>query len=278
MHQAEAPLGAKHASATTTTVRGRVSSSTDGYFSRSQQPLEILVFLLPLIVAYEAGLLWVLRSGDRILDNKAHDAIRRVFDALGLDATQMSLPALSLPGILLVVVLIVWQVLTRRAWRVDLKTVAMMAAESACLALPLVVLAHLVVQAFSGIAPAAAGEATAALRELPLIERLAVSIGAGLYEELIFRMVLIAMLHTLFVDALRWRETPSIVAAIVLSALAFAIYHPLHDADGAIVWSRAIAYFVIGGYFGTVFAYRGFGIVVGVHACYDIAVLMLPHA
>lgn len=251
---------------------------------RSQQPLEILCFLLPLIALYELGLVLFLRSGGVVLDNKAHDAIRRVFDAVGVDAAAMSLPVLSLPGILLVVVLLVWQFLSRRPWHVDLRCVGLMAAESVAMAVPLVVLAQLVVQAFEPASGARAAHELAAplaasphsVADLPIMGRIAVSIGAGLYEELIFRMALIAVLHTLLVDALRWKEGPGITIAIVLSALAFAAYHPLRDAAGAIDWSRAVAYLVIGGYFGAVFAFRGFGIVVGVHAAYDIAVLLLP--
>jgi hypothetical protein len=249
-----------------------------GYVLRSQQPLEILFFLLPLVVFYEIGLLSILRFEGMVLDNKAHDAIRRVFDAVGIDAAAMSLPVLSLPGILLVVILLVWQALSRRRWQVDLRTVGIMALESALLAIPLVVLAQLVVQAFApGVAPAAAAAATpVSLAELPVLGRLAVSIGAGLYEELIFRMALIAVLHTLMVDLLRWKEGPAITLAVLLAAVAFAAYHPLRDATGAIDWSKAVAYLVIGSYFGAVFAFRGFGIVVGVHAAYDIAVLLMP--
>ncbi|MBL9120079.1 MAG: CPBP family intramembrane metalloprotease [Phycisphaerae bacterium] len=258
-----------------TSARAASQRAADGYALRSQQPLEILVFLLPLIVLYELGLVLVLRSGGTVLDNKAHDAIRRIFDAVGVDAAAMSLPVLSLPGILLAVILILWQVLSRRSWQVDLRTVALMAVESAALAIPLVVLAQLVMQAFATPVPAAA-PAGDAIQQLPVLGRLAVSIGAGLYEELIFRMVLIAVLHTLLVDVVRWKEGPAIALSIIISAVAFAAYHPLQDASGAIDWARACAYLVIGGYFGAVFAFRGFGVVVGAHASYDIAVLLLP--
>lgn len=260
------------------TVRG-AGRASDGYVSRSQQPLEILVFLLPLIVLYELGLVLFLRSGGSVLDNKAHDVIRRIFDAVGIDAAAMSLPVLSLPGILLVVVLLVWQVLARRPWTVDLKTVGFMGVESAALAFPLIVLAQLVMQAlstpFPGGGSAAAVATHAPLAELPVLGRIAVSIGAGLYEELIFRLVLIAVLHTLLVDVLRWKEGPAIGVSILVAAIAFALYHPLRDAQGTLDWARAAAYLVIGGYFGAVFAFRGFGVVVGTHASYDIAVLLL---
>jgi membrane protease YdiL (CAAX protease family) len=269
------------ARASSSTKKGPTARSadgvSDGYGSRSQQPLEILLFLLPLIVLYELGLVLLLRSGGSVLDNKAHDVIRRIFDAVGIDAAAMSLPVLSLPGILLVVILLVWQVLSRRSWTVDLRTVGLMAVESAALAVPLIVLAQLVVQVFSTSAPAAVGVPTP-LHELPVLGRIAVSIGAGLYEELIFRLVLIAVLHTLLVDVLRWKEGPAIGISIGIAAVAFALYHPLRDAQGALDWARFAAYLVIGGYFGAVFAFRGFGVVVGTHASYDIAVLLLLRA
>jgi hypothetical protein len=251
----------------------------EGYVLRSQRPLEILVFLFPLIALYEIGLVAILRTdGQSVLTNKAHEALLRIFAALGVDAAAMSLPALSLPGILLVIVLLAWQVLSRRPWRVDLRTVGLMALESLALAIPLIAIAQLVVRAFDDPAPAAlaaaAGEATA-LRELPVLGKIAVAIGAGLYEELVFRMLAIAMLHTLLVDACRLPERLGMTLAVVLSTVAFVVYHPLHTATGGIDWRRAAALAVIGLYLGAVYAVRGFGIVVGTHAAYDIAVLLL---
>ena len=251
--------------------------AADGYFLRSQRPLEILFFLLPLIVFYEVGLLVYLRGSGVVLTNKAHEALLRIFEAFGLDGASLSLPALSLPGALLVVVLLTWQVLARQKWEVDLRTVGLMALESVALALPLLVFAQLIAQAFGAVAPAALGAdaAETTLRKLPLAGQVAIAMGAGLYEELIFRMTLIAVLHTAFVDALKWPERRSTILAVVLSAIAFAFYHPLRDSHGAFDLPRFASLLVAGGYFGAIFAKRGFGIVVGAHAAYDIAALLL---
>ena len=101
---------------------------------------------------------------------------------------------------------------------------------------------------------------------LPWQGRAAVAIGAGLYEEMLFRMVAIAGLHFVLVDLLGVKETPGRVTAIALAALAFALYH--QDASGFPF------YLLAGLYFGGIYVWRGFGIVVAVHAIYDLVALL----
>jgi len=65
---------------------------------------------------------------------------------------------------------------------------------------------------------------------------------------------------------------------MVVSALLFAVYHPLRGADGGYQWWR-FAFLVIGGaWFGTLYHWRGFGIAAGTHAAYDITALLLWRA
>jgi hypothetical protein len=66
--------------------------------------------------------------------------------------------------------------------------------------------------------------------------------------------------------------------AVLVSAVAFTFYHDLHTASGAISGRRVIFYLVAGLYFGATYVLRGFGIVVGAHALYDIIAVLLPAA
>jgi len=96
-------------------------------------------------------------------------------------------------------------------------------------------------------------------------------VGAGLYEETLFRLLLFSGLWALF---LLW-DMPSSMAfllAALSSALAFAGAHhvgvhgePFHP---LVFFFRTMA----GLYFGWVFHFRGFGIAVGAHAGYDVMV------
>ena len=236
---------------------------SQGYLDASRRPLEILFFLLPFIALYEYELVRVLRSADGLVTNGAHLAILRLFDAFGLDAV-----ALSLPGLLLVAIFLVQHVLSRSPWIVDLSVVARMFGESAGLAVPLLVFAALLER----MTPTAGIDDFSAL---PLAARIAVSIGAGLYEELVFRMALIGVLAFALVELLKLQKPIGVAVAIGLSSLAFAAYHPLRDATGAVSPQRFIFFLGGGLYFGILYVHRGFGIAAATHALFDIATAML---
>jgi membrane protease YdiL (CAAX protease family) len=105
-------------------------------------------------------------------------------------------------------------------------------------------------------------------------QKLLISVGAGLYEELLFRMVLIGVVLVLFDDVLSAPEWLGKTAAVAVSALLFTVYHqPI--ADGRILWAAIMLYLSSGVYLGCLFLLRGFGIVVAVHALYDVMVLLV---
>ncbi len=234
----------------------------DGYGARSRQPLAILAFLLPLVLGYEIGLAILLRTRDGVLTNKAHETLLAFFDAFGINASG----GLFLGGAVIVAVLLAWHLLNRDPWRIDPAVPAIMWAESIGLAVPLIVLGVVV----ASREPMAAGAGD--LTSLGLSSQLAISIGAGLYEELLFRMLLIALLHTLLVDVARIDGSLGTAIAIVVSAAAFSLYHR----PGQV--GAALFYFLAGLYFAGVFVWRGFGIVVGAHAFYDIIVVLMMRA
>ncbi len=235
------------------------SQTRDDYFTRSREPLHILVFLLPLIVAYEIGAALFLagQTGGVAEDIRAHRLMADVFAAFGAGG-------FYLPGILIVVVLLVWQVISHRAWRVRPSTLGGMLLESAVWTVPLLVLAQLVAGWQEAAVALAEG---ASLKDLPLMARATVSIGAGLYEELLFRLVGIALLHLLLADVIGIPARAADVLSVIGAAVAFAVYHD--DPSNFVFYTAA------GVFFGGVFILRGFGIVVATHAIYDLVVLVL---
>lgn len=246
------------------------------------RPLHVLVFLLPLLIAYEIG------SVLYLVDAAA--GVQRTVAAYGLFGDFFSAFGISgafLPGIALVTVLVVWHIIAKDPWPVDRRTIGGMAIESVAWALPLLVFAavnsHL--RGSMGLAsaitggqlPVLAGTVGAAgmqdsLLALPAGARFTISVGAGLYEEMLFRLVGIAVLHWLLVDLIGLTQKWGASLAVLISALAFAVYHqPNLPEDWAIMIFMTLA----GVYFGTIYLMRGFGIVVATHAIYDILVLVV---
>ncbi len=234
-----------------------------GYLELSNRPLHILAFLAPLIVLYEIGSVRYLTDSARgvIGDVRARGIISGFFEGLGATG-------LFLPGLVIVTVLLARHVLRNDDWRLRPAVLAGMAVETVLWTAPLLVMSLLIQHAATAAAP------IADLGSLNWQARLTISIGAGLYEELLFRMVGILLLHMVFVDICRVSEAHGRLIAVVLQAVAFAVYHDLSSGAG-IEWSRAVFFFAAGVFFGVLFIVRGFGLVVGTHALYDVLVLVL---
>ncbi|MGP1311058.1 MAG: CPBP family glutamic-type intramembrane protease, partial [Phycisphaerales bacterium] len=193
----------------------------------SRRPLHVLVFLLPLILAYEVGgAVFLLGEGGGGETIRAHEDVARVLGAFGATGV-------FLPGVLLVAVLLAWHALSKDPWRIRPRVLGGMAVESALWTLPLLVLGVMAqrVSQESLVAAAATGGGTG-VESAPAFTKLTLAIGAGLYEELLFRLVGIAAIHFVLVDLLRMKNGPGTGIAVVLSAVAFALYHDASFFDG----------------------------------------------
>lgn len=235
---------------------------------QSTRPLHVLAFLLPLIILYEVGTLVYLTHPGVVDTIGARGMIRQFFSAFG--------PAsFYLPGIMLTGVLVLWHLLVKDAWKVNPSTLLGMFFESALWVLPLIVFGQLLLGGQH--APAVGGDDPAARTwsDLNWQSRVTLAVGAGIYEELLFRLILVTGVHFLLVDLLRLTHGIGAVVAVVISAVAFAFYHNSIFAGGQVNFWVLAFYIGAGLYFAGLFLWRGFGIVVGTHAVYDIVVLVL---
>jgi len=241
----------------TTDAPGRLLFS--GHASR---PWPSLVFLSPLLAFYTLGLVWVrpdLAAGADLL-------LRRALEPLGLTG-------ILAPAAAVVVVLLAWQVATRGPWRFPVRLLGAMAAETALLAVPLLALCA----AFYTVSARAAELAFPAIPVPPdtgWLELGMTSVGAGIYEELLFRLVLVGGLVLLARHVVGLDPNGAIVAAVLVAAALFAGAHTL-DNPRAFTWPSFLWRTAAGVYLSLVFAYRGFGIAAGVHIAWNLAVKAL---
>jgi membrane protease YdiL (CAAX protease family) len=109
-------------------------------------------------------------------------------------------------------------------------------------------------------------------------------IGAGIYEELIFRLILICVLMILFQNVLQLSRRNSIILAVLISAALFSAHHHIDFLTGKLnprdQFNLAKFSFrtIAGVYFAVLFAIRGFGITAGTHAFYDIIATVMNAA
>jgi len=103
---------------------------------------------------------------------------------------------------------------------------------------------------------------------------LMLSLGAGIYEELLFRVVLVGLIAWGAKRLLGWRSLVAGIAATVLGALIFSAFHYIGPfGDRFDVYSfvfRTIA----GLFFSGLYLSRGFGITAWTHALYDVFLLL----
>jgi membrane protease YdiL (CAAX protease family) len=189
----------------------------------------------------------------------AFTLMRRFFAWFG--ATGQYLPALAVIGILLS-----WHIAKRDPWIFRPGVLAGMTLESMLVGVPLLAGAIL----WAHYLPLAAGTAP------DLREMIVLSIGAGVYEELVFRLIIFTVLYVFFADLLRMRKRWAGLLVVVLSSILFSLYHYLGTEPPT--WQSFAFRGLAGVFFAVVFLLRGFGITAGSHVAYDIFVSLLHAA
>ncbi len=212
-------------------------------------PLDSLIFLLPLIIFYEVSIAF------QPTVVVAYDFLRQClqnFGHLGVWA----------PGAAIVIILLATHIASRRPWSIRWRRVFLMYPEAILATGPLLALSWAVSLSASSPQPG------------QLISQLAVGIGAGIYEELVFRLIMISLIVVVAADLLKLKKTTVAITAIILSSLLFSAHHhpPIGtEPFGLVPFSfRALA----GVYLATVFWFRGYGAAAGTHAAYNTIILL----
>ena len=259
---------------------------TDDYWSQARRPLAALLFLLPLLTLYELGVMYFAETSHSVVRNGADSWMRGWLVSAGL------LYPWLLP-VAIVVLLGGWHLWERHPWRCSLETMGGMFAESLLFAMALVVMGQLMHLGFEKSPLAALCTASVTLPGSGSAALAVGYVGAGIYEEVMFRL---GLLPACLLGMKAWLpRQAAICMAVALTSLGFAGAHYIEPAAGAScttmltataerissappLWFGFAFRAVAGGMFAVLFLWRGFGVTVGCHALYDllVGVVMRP--
>ena len=233
------------------------------YWARTRAPRHSLTFALPLLLAYEA--LAFLLSGDAIagVRNGADVLLKSAFTMLG------GRHGLTLFGLLLLGVG-AWLVVRDRKSNgpVESRLFLGMLLESLVYAGCLGFLASRLTVLLLGQRSLALAQG--GFERFGFTTQVMISLGAGIYEELLFRVLLVSGFALLARKLLGWRRGPSAAVAVVVAALAFSAFHYIGPFGDRFATDSFTFRAVAGLLFSGLYLGRGFGIVAWSHALYDL--------
>ncbi|MGD1043276.1 MAG: CPBP family intramembrane glutamic endopeptidase [Sedimentisphaerales bacterium] len=280
----------------------------DSYLERTSRPVYAIVYLLPFIIFYELGTIFI--NTDVLSQTQirvvAFVWLQELLRYLGFGGKFLW----AAPALLVVVILLAYQLVSKKKWWVSFGDMLPMTIECVLLAIPLIVLSLFLnstttprhsrindvtptaivmhCAAEQNAAPAKTKhqqpKATVVAKPKPqssLLADIVTGIGAGIYEELLFRLILICALMLVLQDVIGVNQHSAVIIAVLVSAGLFGAHHHIDFLTGRanqgdlFDWAKFAFRTTAGVYFAALFAIRGFGITAGTHAFYDIIATLI---
>ena len=262
-----------------------LSFMPDSYWDRTARPVYAITFLLVFIIFYEIGTFAI---NPQVLSQSYSSQVPRVVSFLWLQNLLSYIgfsdtATLVMTPLAVIVILLAMQITSRSKWYVNFRDFVPMTIECIILAVPLIILSLLLNQSPESQA-ALLVNAAQTQQTNPIILEIVTAFGAGIYEELVFRLILICLLMIFFQDFLNLSRANSILLSVVVSATLFSAHHHIYFVNGrfALAEPFSVSRFAFrslaGIYFAGLFAARGFAITAGCHAFYDIIAALLNAA
>jgi len=232
-----------------------VSRNRQTYRHMTHRPLYALAMVGPLLAFYHA---FAARYPTGLL---APAYMRGVLEFFGVTGQYVACAAV-------LTVLFLQHLAHRDPWKIHGRVVAGITAESFAWTVPLWVIGQVTGRLDLRGAASAGTEPEA-------FQKVLMAIGAGIYEEFIFRLALISVLMLIMVDILGLRKDTCAVISALLAAVLFSLCHFPGDqvwGPDPLPWGRFVFLALAGILWGAIFVFRGFAVAVGSHIVWDLYV------
>ena len=225
------------------------------YFRKSSSPLYSFIITLPIFLIYELGIFWMRNIEFNYIQNGADVLIEQIILKLGFDVIYVS----SIIVLFILLIIIYYQKRHFNSLSISRSYLGVMFLESMVYASILFFL----------------------MGNLYLMDvstndiycNIILSLGAGIYEELIFRVLSIYISYQSIKFLFRLGKFSANFYAVILSAILFSLFHFI-GAESFNQEAFAVR-FIAGIFLASLYVQRGFGITAITHSFYDIFVIFL---
>lgn len=236
-------------------------NSVRAYFNHTHSLLYSYLICLPLLLLYEALILISQPDSEQVVRISVDVWIKTLFSYLGKDVLSITLILVALIG------LVILYRERHQLRNLKLSYFGAMLIEASVYAFLLALIISTTVSSLLHMIQPEPVEA------LSTLQQLALSLGAGLYEELFFRVILVSALLYLFTF---WSEKKWVAmgAAMILAALIFSAVHYIGVLGDPFTMGSFLFRFLFGLALNAIYLWRGFGMAAWTHAIYDLMVVV----
>ena len=228
------------------------------YFLQTRSSFYSFLFTIPLFFIYEVGILFLSKDDILVVRNGADFLMRSILESFGIFGLY-GLGAIFLIGFIITYIYF-FNDNSNKSIRADYLFI--MIFESVCWALILYfLLSKFMLALMNPIGKTIAQQVTLA-------------VGAGIYEEFLFRVMLISGLTGIIGFVFLWSEKVRKAAALIIAAGIFSAFHFMGDYGDYFSMELFILRFFAGIVLGILYISRGFGITAYAHSIYDLIVLI----
>ena len=107
-------------------------------------------------------------------------------------------------------------------------------------------------------------------------EQFYLAIGAGIWEELLFRVGAIGLSLSFLTKVVGYSGIYSVIIAVIFSAVIFSLFHYLGPFGDNFAYKSFYLRTLAGIFLGSLYMFRGFGITVYTHIFYDMFIISMP--
>ena len=229
----------------------------NSYWLSTRSPLYSFLFTVPLFLIYEIGIFLTSSDDMFVLRNGADALMRQILATFGITG-------LYWVGVIFFIGFIIAFILQRKYWeetQIHSDYFLLMMVESvgwSVLIYFLMTNVYLLLMNPTGSM---------------LVQQVTLAVGAGIYEEFLFRVLLIAGISVILGFIFQWSDKTRNWAAMVIAAGIFSSFHFIGEYGDFFSFNIFMVRFLAGIVLGTLYFLRGFGITAWSHAVYDLIVL-----